>query len=292
MIGRPRVSIVLPTLNGRRYLESSIASCLDQTFTDFELLVVDGGSTDGTVDVVRSIGDGRIRIVRQHDNVDRLPGALNTGFAQARGDYFTWTQDDDLYGPDALRVMVEALAAEPEVGLVYAGQVFIDEAGNEIREGKRFPPEALSWTNPVGHCFMYRRSVAELVGGYDPRFLMAEDTHYWLRVFRRSIIVQLPGVHFSHRLHPGSLTGREYGAYQSLRVSARARLEVLGLDRRDYRRQVAEAHVEEAFAADQRGDGRHVVLCLLRAASVRTRSVVRPGVASIVARSLARVVRS
>jgi glycosyltransferase involved in cell wall biosynthesis len=289
--GLPLVSVVLPTLNGRRYIESSIASCLGQTFANFELLVVDGGSSDGTLDVVRSIADDRIRILRQRDNVDRLPGALNTGFAEARGSYFTWTQDDDLYGRDALRVMVDALDAEPGVGMVYTGQVFIDATGNKIRNGLRFPPDALTWTNPIGHCFLYRRSVAEEVGGYDPRFLMSEDTHYWLRIFRRAPIVQLPGVHFSHRLHPDSLTCRGYGAYEALRVAARARREVLGLDRRVYRRQVADAYVEEAFAADQRRDGRHALQCLLNAAWLRAGSVVRPGVVSLTARSLAGAAR-
>src|SRR2546430_15016306 len=95
-LGEPLVSVVLPTLNGARFIGSSIASCLAQTYENFELIVVDGGSTDGTPDIVRSISDRRVRLVFQHGNVNRLPGGLNTGLAGAAGGWLTWTPGDDL----------------------------------------------------------------------------------------------------------------------------------------------------------------------------------------------------
>ena len=79
------VSIVLPTLNGSRFIATSIESCLAQSYEHFELIIVDGGSTDGTLVIVRSFGDPRIRLINQPGNVDRLPGALNCGFAAASG---------------------------------------------------------------------------------------------------------------------------------------------------------------------------------------------------------------
>ena len=282
----PLVSIVLPTLNGARFIRASIESCLAQTFERFELIVVDGGSTDGTLEIVETIDDPRVRLIHQPGNAGRLPGALDRGFEEARGELFTWTQDDDLYAPEALAVLVAGLNARPDAGMVYAGQVFIDRNGEQIRAGRDLPPEALNWTNPIGHCFLYRRAVAEAVGGYDARFLMAEDSHYWMRIHRCAEIVRLPGRYFCHRLHDGNLTGRDYGAYAALRVSARARCEVLGLDRKSYRRQVANAWVEEAFAADGKRDRRHSLTCLARAAVLRPLSLIRPGIVSLVARSL------
>ena len=158
------VSVVLPTLNGSRFIRSSIESCLTQTYEQFELIVVDGGSTDGTLEIVEEISDPRVKLVIQPGNAGRLPGALNVGFDNARGEYYTWTQDDDLYAHDALAVLVAGLENNPEAGMVYAGQVFIDDDGEELRRANHFRPADLTWTNPIGQCFMYRRTVALAVG--------------------------------------------------------------------------------------------------------------------------------
>jgi glycosyltransferase involved in cell wall biosynthesis len=222
---------------------------LGQTYGRLELIVVDGGSTDDTLDTVRSYSDARMRIVPQPHNRGRLPGALNCGFAAARGDLFTWTQDDDWYAPEALAVMAQALQAEPEVGFVYAGFWFVDEAGQVTRPAQLSEPANLRRTNAVGHCFLYRRTVAEAVGAYDPDYLMSEDTHYWLRVSRVARMRFLPGRYFYHRLHAGSLTMRHYGRFAALRVAARARRQVLRIPWLEYQRQVADAYIQEAFAA-------------------------------------------
>lgn len=284
----PLVSIVLPTLDGERFIATSIASCLAQTYRHLELLVIDGGSTDDTLRIVESFDDPRIRLVRQPGNDDRLPGALNLGFESARGELFTWTQDDDLYAPEAIATLVEGLERHPEAGMAYGGTVLVDETGQVVRAASPEPPARLLQTNPIGHSFLYRRSVADAVGPYDPSFFMAEDVHYWMRVHRLFPIVRLDGDLCFHRLHPGSLTCRGYGAYETLRVAARARRAVLGLGRVEYRRQLAGAYVEEAFAAYQRRDLGHVWPSLAQAGLRDPRRLARVGVASIAARSLVR----
>lgn len=245
------VSIVLPTLNSDRYLAGAIESCLAQTHTTLELIVVDGGSTDGTLDVIAPYvaADPRVRLVHQGANAGRLPGALNLGFAAARGDYFTWTQADDYFEPDALAVLLAALTADPGLGLVYTGFQFIDEDGEHLRDAQLGPPEDLLRTNVVGHCFLYRRAAAALAGAYDPAYWMAEDFQYWLRLYRVSGLRYVPGRHYAHRLHPASLTMHNYGRYFALRLAARARRQVLGLPWPDYQQQVAAAYIEEAFGA-------------------------------------------
>jgi glycosyltransferase involved in cell wall biosynthesis len=264
-LSQPLISIVLPTYNGRRYIAQSIESCLSQSYNHFELIVVDGGSTDGTLDVVQAIADPRIKIVHQPANTGLLPGALNYGFAKARGAYYTWTQDDDYYAPEALQTLANGLANHPDAGMVYTGMYFIDPAGAICRDEPTRPPEALYISNPVGCCFMYRREIAELVGPYDVNFYMSEDSHYWMRIYKHSKIVQLPGKYFYHRLHPDSLTVKNYGAYKALRVGARARREVLGLSWLEYQRRISAAYIEEAFAAYNRADYDHVLHCLSRA---------------------------
>jgi glycosyltransferase involved in cell wall biosynthesis len=84
-----KVSIVLPTLNGEKYIRQSIESCLNQTYSNLELIIVDGGSTDGTLDVINEIRDARIRLVHQPPNSGRLPGALNLGFRETIGEFLT-----------------------------------------------------------------------------------------------------------------------------------------------------------------------------------------------------------
>lgn len=247
----PLVSIVLPTLNSDRYLAASIESCLAQTHTNLEVIVVDGGSTDGTLAVIERFvaADPRVRLLHQGANADRLPGALNLGFAVARGGYFTWTQADDYFEPEAIAALLAALTAEPDLGLVYTGFQFIDAAGQFMRNAQLGPPEGLLRTNVVGHCFLYRRTAAALAGEYDPAYWMAEDFHYWVRLYKVSRLSYVPGRYYAHRLHPASLTMNNYGRYFALRQCARARRQVLGLPWRAYQRQVAAAYIEEAFAA-------------------------------------------
>lgn len=287
-ISSPLVSIVLPTYNGSRYINTSIRSCLEQTYKNIEVIVVDGGSTDGTLDIIRSFVDLRIKIVNQEDNVGRLPGALTLGFKHAKGDLFTWTQDDDYFTVDAIEKMCLFLRENPDIGFGYAGYWIINEEGKILRESNIFPPETVYWTNPVGHCFLYRREVAEKAGEYDVCYLMAEDFHYWVKVYKCSKMALIPGRYFFHRLHSGSLTVKQYGAYWALRVSAKARRELLDISWSEYQRQVANAYIEEAFAASLMHDFPHVLHSLLNGVIRDPRWLRERGIYSIGARSIMR----
>src|SRR5688572_24191279 len=118
-MNEPLVSIVMPTFNGARHLESAITSCLNQSHRRLELILVDDHSTDATPEIIRRTAarDHRVQTVR-HDRNRKLPAALNTGFALASGTYLTWTSDDNLYHPDAIRDLVSALRHVPYVGVV------------------------------------------------------------------------------------------------------------------------------------------------------------------------------
>jgi glycosyltransferase involved in cell wall biosynthesis len=281
------VSIVLPTLNRQRFIQQSVASCLDQTYGNLELIVVDGSPSDKPVESCLLLADPRVRIIRQTNMGERLPGALNDGFALASGEYFTWAQDDDCFVPTAIETLVSALRQHPEVGLVYSGLRLIDERGEVIGEPEVLLPSALYWTNPVGHCFLYRRSVADEVGIYDPEYFMAEDIHYWMRVRQRARILSIQDRLYYHRWHEESLTIKDYGNYFAARLAAKARREVLGIGLRQFLSQISPVYIMEAFAAHANGDlsrvRRNVLLGLLSDPTwVRNRGVLSIGLESLV----------
>lgn len=203
----PRVSVVLPTHNRADLLPVAVESVRSQTFSDWELILVDDGSTDDTPQVVKSFvaQDSRIRSVRNDPNI-RLPRALNRGFSEARGELLTWTSDDNLYLPEALEKMVAALDGSLDVGLVYAGMTVVDDDLKPLYPWACLPVEEQPVQPWVGACFLYRRSVMEAVGDYDPGTTLAEDLDYWIRVRLQFPMLALPETLYLYRDHPGSLS--------------------------------------------------------------------------------------
>ena len=218
----PLVSIVLPVHNGARYLRESVDSCLRQTHRNWELIVVNDGSTDETEEIVLSYRDPRIVYDRHHPNAG-LPRSLNVGFALARGQYLTWTSDDNRYADEALEVMVAELErSAPRVQFVYADCHLIDETGQVtgLSEGKA--PARLREENVVGACFLYTAAVAAAVGPYHPEVKLAEDYEYWLRVLYRFGMRRIPRPLYYYRQHGESLSAR-YGWPFVLQVARQAR---------------------------------------------------------------------
>ena len=203
----PLVSIILPTFNGARYLDDSISSCLDQSFRNLELIIVDDCSTDSTPDIIRkrAAQDARIRPVT-HETNKKLPASLNSGFSQARGEYLTWTSDDNLYQPDAIERMVKALSCQPDISVVYAGYAVINDAGQILNTMPAKPPSHLVLGNAVGACFLYTKAVQDAIGPYDETIFLAEDYDFWLRAAQHFKLAALDSELYSYREHQGSLS--------------------------------------------------------------------------------------
>jgi glycosyltransferase involved in cell wall biosynthesis len=203
----PLVSIILPTYNGSAYLGEAIESCRAQTYRNWELILVDDCSTDETPSIIADAvaRDPRVSSIR-HEVNRKLPAALNTGHAAAQGRYLLWMSDDNRFLPSAIEEMTNFLEQNQEVGLVYADCVIIDDHGHYQRDFPAQPPSRLAYLNALGPCFMYRRSVYEAVGGYDPEMLLAEDYDYWLRVYRKFEVAPLHRVLYQYRWHNQSLT--------------------------------------------------------------------------------------
>lgn len=202
----PKVSIVMPVYNGEKYLAESIESVLAQTFSDWELLLVNDCSTDSSPAIMRAYveQDKRIRYYSNPVNL-KLPKTLNVGFKHARGDYFTWTSDDNRYKADALAEMVNFLKENASCGLVYCDLDFIDESGHIIRQ-QSLEPDFLYCDNCIGACFMYRREAVEAVGEYDPDMTLVEDYDYWFRIEKRYPVAHIRKNLYTYRTHSASLT--------------------------------------------------------------------------------------
>jgi len=202
-----QISIVLPVHNGAKYLRESIESCMNQTFPHWELILVNDCSTDdsGTIAEEYAAKDQRIRVIHNETNL-KLPASLNAGFRQAKGEYLTWTSDDNRYLPHALQRMIDFLRDNPQYKMVCAACEQIDEEGKSMNS-VHVPLQChLLCGNSVGACFLYHRNVLETVGEYDSSCFLAEDYDYWLRVGQQFQIGSIDEVHYCYRMHSNSLT--------------------------------------------------------------------------------------
>ena len=184
----PIVSIVLPCYNGAGFLAQSIDSVIAQTFTDWELIIVNDCSKDNSLDIMQQYAekDSRIRIINNEHNL-KLPGALNRGFQEAKGKYLTWTSHDNRMAPTMLEEFVNYLDANPDKGLVTACYAaFSLKTGETLYEVHHPDPQLhLPLFTCVCYAFMYRREVLETVGDYDTTLFLVEDYDYWVRIWQK-----------------------------------------------------------------------------------------------------------
>lgn len=203
------ISIVLPVYNGEKYLRESIDSVLAQTYKNWELLIVDDCSTDSSAAIAKEYAskDRRIYYYRNEKNL-RLPRNLNKGFRLAKGDYLTWTSDDNKFKPTALEKMYDALKNNQNAQFVFASCRVINSEGEEIEyimvDDKR--KKQIVGHNVVGACFMYTRKAYEEVGEYNPDFTLVEDYDYWQRIYAKFNAVAISDILYEYRWHDGALT--------------------------------------------------------------------------------------
>lgn len=202
----PCVSIVLPTYNQCQYLPRAVQSILDQSFEDFELIVVNDGSTDGTDGYLRHLTDPRLVVVEQANA--RLPRALNNGFNRARGTFHTWISSDNYCSKYFLEDLVMALRAHPECGMAYSDFALVDDQGRTVRieKDKDFSYRNVLLGNPGNASFLYRRECYEEVGQYEPSLEGAEDWDMWLRIVEKFPTVHVQSTPYYYRLHERSMT--------------------------------------------------------------------------------------
>ncbi len=202
----PKVSVVLPTYNQLHFLPRAIDSLLNQTFGDFELIIVNDGSTDGTKDYLNTLADPRITV--KHQDNARLPKALNAGFRSARGELLTWVSSDNYCAPAFLETLVGALDSYPNAGMAYSGFAWVDENDQVINviKDQDMSFHSLLAMNPGNASFMYRKKCQDKVGFYDPKLIGAEDWDMWIRIVERFETVCVPETLYHYRIHEQTMT--------------------------------------------------------------------------------------
>jgi len=182
----PKVSVVIPAYNAMNYLPETVESVLRQTFTDFEVLIVDDGSSDHIKQWASGLVDPRVKLISQENQ--GLPGARNTGIAQAQGEYIAFLDADDLWEATKLEKQVRCLEDNPEVGLVHTWMLLVDEQGKSTGRVMTSDAAGKVWTQLVERnviacpSVMVRRCCFERVGEFDRTLRSIEDWDMWLRL--------------------------------------------------------------------------------------------------------------
>jgi glycosyltransferase involved in cell wall biosynthesis len=200
---QPLVSILTPSYNQGRFLEETIQSVLAQDYPNLEYLIVDGGSSDGSVEIIQRYANRLTWWVSEPDRGQT--DALNKGFTHAGGEIFAWLNSDDTYLPGAVSAAVISLQSHPEASLVYAGANLIDEGGRIIG---RFPSRQTDLNRllrgsvhiPQQAAF-FRSTAWREVAPLDPSFQFAMDYDLWVRLAKLAPLVYVPGLWANFRLH-------------------------------------------------------------------------------------------
>lgn len=178
------VSVVVPSYNQARFLEVTLRSILDQDYPRVECIVVDGGSTDGSLGIIQRYADRLAHWTSKSDLGQA--DAINKGFGLAQGEVFAWLNSDDTYLPGALREAVQYLSDHPEIGMVYGNAYYIDVEGRRIG---RYPARATDYrglrrgvNNVTQQAMFFRSTLWRMVGPLDPSFYYAMDYDLWVRI--------------------------------------------------------------------------------------------------------------
>ncbi len=208
MTNLPLVSIITPSFNQARYLEAAIQSVLSQDYPRLEYIVVDGSSTDGSVEIIKKYQSRLAWWVSEPDKGQT--DALNKGFARAKGEILAWLNSDDTYEPGAVAAAVKFLQDHPEVGMVYGDTNYINEDGHVI--GK-FPAAQTNlrrlrqgYVHIPQQASFFRADLWREVGPLDPSFYFAMDYDLWVRLAARSQLKYVPQTWANFRLHTAGKT--------------------------------------------------------------------------------------
>ena len=192
----PTISVIIPAYNAERTILETIASVQQQTFSDLELIVVDDGSTDRTLELLHSVTDERLKIF-SYQNAG-VSVARNRGISHATGEFIGFLDADDLWTPDKLETQLTALQQHPEAGVAYSWTYFMNEKGaSYIEKSKAFEGNVyaeLLVTNFLhnGSNPLIRSQAIESVGGFDPALAFGEEWDFYLRLAARWAFVLVP----------------------------------------------------------------------------------------------------
>lgn len=199
------ISIITPSYNQSAYLEQAILSVLGQDYTPLEYIVVDGGSADGSLEIIQRYAGKLAWWVSERDAGQA--DAINKGLQRAKGEFVAWLNSDDLYQPGAIAQAVTALRDHPDAGMVFGDAITIDAQGrhlNRLSFGDWGLRELMRFRIICQPAVFMRRSILEEAGYLDPSYHFLLDHQLWLRLASLAPVVHVPGVWAAARHHPGA----------------------------------------------------------------------------------------
>ncbi len=211
----PKVSVIMPVYNSEKYLDKALESILSQSFKDYELIIIDDGSNDGTNEIISRIKDKRTKVITNKKNLG-VAKSLNIGLKRAKGEYTARCDSDDINDKDRFKIQVNFLDKNKDYVLVGSSFEIIDEKGRKI--GETMLPETdeeikrkILIRNPILHpSVIYRRKVALKVGGYREFLNGVEDYDLFFRLLRSGKLHNLREKLVKRRWHKNVVTRKSH----------------------------------------------------------------------------------
>lgn len=207
------ISVIVPAYNAERTLLPTLESVQRQTFTDFELIVINDGSSDRTLELLEQIAEPRLKVFSYSNG--GLPTARNRGIAHATGEYITFLDADDLWTPDKLELQLVALQQHPQAGLAYSWTYYMDEQGASFHRcqpvnftGNVYPQLLIGNFLDSGSNPLIRRQAIATAGEFEPTLKSCEDWDYWLRIAAKWEFVVVPKAQIYYRRTVGAMSSK------------------------------------------------------------------------------------
>jgi len=248
---QPSVTVLMPAYNAGNYIAEAIASVLKQSFTDFELLIVNDGSTDNTLKIINSFSDPRIIVIHQENK--GIVSALNNGLQHARAAYIARFDADDICYPDRLKIQYNFITAHPEYHIIGSAADYIDAEGNYIftqhpgahlyEEIQDLHPSVCPFIHP---CVFYRKDAIVNNGGYNEHAYTFEDHFLWATILKKEKACNLSQPLIRYRLNPESITIDEKWRtrrFREIKYTALQSLQITAGDERELRQIVADQNL-------------------------------------------------
>ncbi len=204
----PKVSVIMPTFNRAAYLQEAIESVLEQTYIDYELIIIDDGSVDNTKEVCAKYGE-KVRYLYQENKGS--PSARNYGISQARGKYIALLDDDDRWVPHKLQIQVDFMEKHPELAFICSSAYVIDQVDNATKffgvSSSENSFDHLILGNFVFHLtVLAKKEIILEIGGYDTNLLLCQDYDLWLRIAKKHPFCCIDEPLAYYRIHPQNIS--------------------------------------------------------------------------------------
>lgn len=208
----PKISVIMSVYNGEKFLKESVLSILNQTYADFEFIIINDGSTDLSLEILRGFEekDKRIRLISRENK--GLTPSLNEGIKLAQGEYIARMDSDDISMPERFEKQITFLEKNKDIALCGTWAINIDENGNEIGEYKtpitnKEIKKNILFHNPFIHpSVMIRKEIVNNIGLYNEKIKYAQDYEYWLRMIKKNKVANLDDFLIKYRIAKKSMT--------------------------------------------------------------------------------------